>query len=156
MNKVITGLTNYPHLTLFHQVANLLFFFLLHVSLYATTFFFHVGHNWRPLENHTPTSPSFAQESIWVSWEYDIFTYIHICTYVCTYIHKCIQTYLPISTLIYLPTSPTIGCASGWNRILEYMQYNEDIPWAIIFNADIYVPPGNAKLHVFCVQIHRQ
>ena len=35
-----------------------------------------------------------------------------------------------------------LGCAAGWNRILDYMLFHEDVPWAIIFNVDVYVPPG--------------
>lgn len=40
-------------------------------------------------------------------------------------------------------TPKTLGCAAGWNTILAYMSMHEDIPWVIIFNTDIYTPPGS-------------
>ncbi len=42
---------------------------------------------------------------------------------------------------VYRQREP-LGCAAGWNKALDYMQWHEDVAWAMIFNADIYVPPG--------------
>ena len=35
-----------------------------------------------------------------------------------------------------------LGCAGGWNVILKYMEMHPELPWAIILNSDIVVPPG--------------
>jgi hypothetical protein len=35
-----------------------------------------------------------------------------------------------------------LGCAPGWNKALNYMLYHEDVEWCLIFNTDMYVPPG--------------
>lgn len=35
-----------------------------------------------------------------------------------------------------------LGCAPGWNRALDYMLYHEDVEWCLLFNTDVYVPPG--------------
>lgn len=36
-----------------------------------------------------------------------------------------------------------LGCAPGWNKALDYMMHHEDVEWCLIFNTDIYVPPGS-------------
>lgn len=35
-----------------------------------------------------------------------------------------------------------LGCAPGWNKALDYMMHHEDVEWCLIFNTDMYVPPG--------------
>lgn len=42
---------------------------------------------------------------------------------------------------VYREREP-LGCAPGWNRALDYMMYHADVEWCLIFNTDIYVPPG--------------
>lgn len=47
----------------------------------------------------------------------------------------------------------TLGCANGWNQVLRYMSMHEDVPWAIVFNSDMYTPPGS--LSAFSREIWR-
>ncbi len=39
----------------------------------------------------------------------------------------------------------TMGCAAGWNVALEYMATHPDIPFAVVFNADMFTPPGSLE-----------
>jgi hypothetical protein len=38
-----------------------------------------------------------------------------------------------------------MGCAAGWNMALDYMALHDDIPYAVVFNADMYTPPGSLE-----------